>query len=132
MLDGKKYWTDLTWDANALKTGRYPLQYCLKSTKDFHHDKFTKRIQDQIEDPCLESLTEEEQFKLFTGKELECKTDTQRQENKAIGYLSDCIMSIASSGLRSKEMRITADTFSKCTSIQVIKKNEMEVADGRS
>ena len=32
-LDGKKYWTDLTWDANNIKSDRYPLKYCLKSTK---------------------------------------------------------------------------------------------------
>lgn len=84
-LDGKKYWTDLTWDANNIKSDRYPLKYCLKSTKEFGHNTFKKRIEDQIQDPCLDSITDDEQVMLFTGKKLEDKnTSIHKQENKNI------------------------------------------------
>lgn len=130
MLDGKKYWTDLTWDANSIKADRYPLKYCLKSTKDFYHDSFKKRLEDEIEDPCRESLSEQEQVLLFTGKQLE--QNASIVENHNIGYLSNCIMSIADRGLTSNQMRGAANTLNKCTSLQVIKSNEVEVADGRN
>lgn len=130
-LDGKKYWTDLTWDANNIKTGRYPLKYCLKSTKEFKHDSFKKRLEDEFEDPCIESISDEEQNMLFTGKELENRDTSKKQENRNIGYLSDCVMSIANTGLRTAIIRKTADEVSKSTAIKIINQKEMEEIDGR-
>lgn len=131
-LDGKKYWTDLTWDANNIKSDRYPLKYCLKSTKEFGHNTFKKRIEDQIQDPCPESVTDDEQMMLFTGKKLEDKdTIIQEQENKNIGYLSSCIMSIANEGLTSPIIRKTANELNTCIKLKTVKHNEMEVTDGR-
>ncbi len=130
-LDGKKYWTDLTWDANNIKADRYPLRYCLKSTKEFKHDMFKKRLEDEIEDPCLESISDEEQNILFTGKEVEYRDIAKKQENRNIGYLSDCVMSIADSGLASAMVRKTAKEVSKCTHIQVVGEKETEEIDGR-
>lgn len=132
MLDGKKYWTDLTWDANGIKTGRYPLTYCLKSSKDFKHDKFTKRQEDKHKDLCLESISDEEQVMLFEGKVLEDKNVTNKKESKNIGYLSDCVLSIASSGLRTTTVRKAANEVSNCTAIRIMPENETEVADGRN
>lgn len=129
MLDGKKYWTDLTWDASNIKVDRYPLKYCLKSTQEFKHDTFKKRIEDEIKDPCLESISDEEQIKLFTGRELDNIDTTKKQENKNIGYLSSCVMEIADSGLTSETIRKTANEVGKCTAIKLV--NELEVADGR-
>ena len=41
MLDNNWYFTDLTWDADYIKSGRYSLPYCLKSDADFKgHDIF--------------------------------------------------------------------------------------------
>lgn len=131
MLDGKKYWTDLTWDANNIKMGRYPLPYCLKSTQEFKHNHFKKRLEDEIQNPCLKSISDEEQIMLFTGKELEEVGTTKKQENKNIGYLSNCIMSIANSGLRAGVIRKIANVVNRCSGIRIIKENEMEVADGR-
>ena len=131
-LDGKKYWTDLTWDANNIKSDRYPLKYCLKSTKDFDHNTFKKRIEDQIQDPCPESVTDDEQIMLFTGRKLEDKdTIIQEQENKNIGYLSSCIMSIANEGLTSPIIRKAANELNTCIKLKTVKHNEMEVTDGR-
>lgn len=129
MLDGKKYWTDLTWDANNIKSDRYPLKYCLKSTEEFKHSEFKKRIQDTVEDPCPESVSDADQIKLFTGRELDNIDAAKKQENRNIGYLSSCIMSIADSGLTSGAIRKAANDISKCTSIKLV--NELEVADGR-
>ena len=129
MLDGQKYWTDLTWDANNIKTGRYPLTYCLKSTQEFRHNSFKKRLEDEIKDPCPESISEEEQVMLFEGKELEDRDTTKKQEN--IGYLSDCVMSIANLGLTSGIVRQTANEVSKLTDPGIMKKTGTEVADGR-
>ena len=132
-LDGKKYWTDLTWDANNIKSDRYPLNYFLKSTKEFGHNTFKKRIEDQIQDPCLESITDDEQIMLFTGKMLEDKDTTiQKQENKNIGYLSSCIMSIANEGLTSPIIRKAANELNTCIKLKTVKHNEMEVTDGRN
>lgn len=130
-LDGKKYWTDLTWDANNIKAGRYPLKYCLKSTREFKHDSFKKRLEDEIEDPCIESISDEEQNMLFTGKELENKDTSKKQENKNIGYLSNCVMSIANTGLRTAIIRKTANEVSKSTAIKIIEPKETEEIDGR-
>ena len=131
-LDGKKYWTDLTWDANNIKSDRYPLKYCLKSTKDFDHNTFKKRIEDQIQDPCPESVADDEQIMLFTGRKLEDKdTIIQEQENKNIGYLSSCIMSIANEGLTSPIIRKAANELNTCIKLKTVKHNEMEVTDGR-
>lgn len=127
MLDGKKYWTDLTWDVNYIKTKRYPLPFCLKSSKDFAHDSFKKRLKDEITDPCPESLSIDEQTKIFTGKNVEIKTNRQMQEHNNIGYLSNCVMSITYSGLRAGEIRAVANEISNCTSKQLIE--EMEVSD---
>lgn len=131
MLDGKKYWTDLTWDANNIKTGRYPLTYCLKSTQEFSHNTFKKRLEDEIKDPCPESISDEEQVMLFEGKELEDKDTAKKQKNRNIGYLSNCIMSIADLGLTSVRVRETANEVSNCTAIRIMQENETEVADGR-
>jgi len=130
MLDGQKYWTDLTWDANNIKTGRYPLRYCLKSTQEFAHNNYKKRLEDEIEDPCLESISDEEQFILFEEKELE--DVTKKQENRNIGYLSNCVMSIANDGLTSAMVRKTANEISSCITMRSMQENETEVADGRS
>lgn len=131
MLDGKKYWTDLTWDANNIKTGRYPLTYCLKSTQEFRHNNFKKRLEDEIKEPCPESISDEEQVMLFEGKELEDRDTTKKQENINIGYLSDCVMSIANLGLTSVRVRETANEVNKCTAIRIMQEYETEVADGR-
>ena len=128
LLDGQKYWTDLTWDANNIKTGRYPLKYCLKSTKQFNHDTFNKRIEDAINDPCLENISDEEQIMLFTGKELPELDANKKQENKNIGYLSNCVMSIADSGLTSTMVRKTANEIN---TLSITKETETEVSDGR-
>ena len=129
-LDGKKYWTDLTWDANNIKVERYPLLYCLKSTRDFKHDSFKKRLEDVIEDPCLESVPEEEQIMLFTGKAIESKGESKDQENKSIAYLSNCIMSIADEGLTSTRVRRTASEVNKATDIKILDE-KMEGIDER-
>lgn len=131
MLDGQKYWTDLTWDANNIKTGRYPLKYCLKSTQEFRHNSFKKRLEDEIKDSCPESISDEDQVMLFEGKELEDKDTTKKQEKINIGYLSDCVMSIANLGLTSVRVRETANEVNKCTAIRIMQENETEVADGR-
>lgn len=130
-LDGKKYWTDLTWDANHIKNQRFPLPYCLKSTREFKHDSFKKRLEDSIADPCLESVTDEEQITLFTGKELDFNDKTRIKESKKIGYLSSCVMSIANSGLTSTTVRKVANEVSKSTAIKTIEVTEMEEVDGR-
>ena len=131
MLDGKKYWTDLTWDANNIKTGRYPLRYCLKSTQEFRHNKFRTRLDEECKNPCPESISDEEQVMLFEGKELEDRDTTKKQETKNIGYLSDCVMSIADLGLTPEIVRKTANEVSKLTDIGIMKETETEVADGR-
>lgn len=130
-LDGKKYWTDLTWDANHIKNLRFPLPYCLKSTSEFKHDSFKKRLEDSIADPCLESVTDEEQIMLFTGKELDSNDKSKIEESKNVGYLSSCVMSIANSGLTSIRVRKIANEVSKSTNIKTIATTEMEEVDGR-
>lgn len=48
-LDGKYYFTDLTWDMYDIKQNNYPLKYFLKSASDFGHKQY-------IENPdCFES-----------------------------------------------------------------------------
>ena len=126
-LDGKNYWTDLTWDADNIKVGRYPLPYCLKSTIDFNHDSFKKRLKDEIEDPCLESISDKEQIMLFTGKEI--GSGGEIQEAKSIGYLSNFVMSIANEGLSSTKARITARTVSNSIATKMLD-GEKEVGDG--
>ena len=130
-LDGKKYWTDLTLDANHIKNQRFPLPYCLKSTREFKHDSFKKRLEDSIADPCLESVTDEEQITLFTGKELDFNDKIRIKESKNIGYLSSCVMSIADSGLTSTRLRKVANKVSKSTAIKTIGTTEKEKVDGR-
>lgn len=130
-LDGKKYWTDLTWDANNIKVDRYPLSYCLKSTRDFKHDSFKKRLKDEIKDPCLESISDEEQIRLFTGKEIKSKGLSENPETKSIGYLSSCVMSIAYEGLTSTEVRRAASEVSKSTAIKILGE-KMEGIDGKN
>ena len=69
---------------------------------------------------------------LFTGKKLEDKdTIIQEQENKNIGYLSSCIMSIANEGLTSPIIRKAANELNTCIKLKTVKHNEMEVTDGR-
>lgn len=131
MLDGQKYWTDLTWDTNNIKTGRYPLTYCLKSSKEFGHDSFKKRLEDETKDPCPESISDEEQVVLFEGKELEDRNTAKKQENINIGYLSNCVLGIANLGLTSAKVRETANEVSKCTDIGITQEYGTEVKDGR-
>ena len=68
---------------------------------------------------------------LFTGKELENRDTSKKQENRNIGYLSNCVMSIADTGLTSAIVRKTANEVSKSTAIQIIKEKETEGVDGR-
>ncbi len=131
-LDGQKYWTDLTWDADNIKAGRYPLPYCLKSTEDFKHSSFKQRLEDAIKDPCTQSISDEEQVMLLTGKELEDTNTIKKQENKNIGYLSSCVMRIANSGLTSGLVRKTANELNNRSGIMLMNTNERVVDDARS
>ena len=130
-LDGENYWADLTWDANYIKTNRFPLPYCLKSTSEFKHDGFKMPLEYSAEDPCIESISEEEQIRLFTGKELDSNAKLEKEEQKNIGYLSCCVMSIADSGLTSARVRRVANEVNKSMAIKTIAAKEMGDIDGR-
>lgn len=97
-LDGKNYWTDLTWDRENIVAKRYPLRFCLKSTKDFGHKGFKVfNISTEEQAKCTESLTAEEQAKLFSeGRHY---VATQKQNN--ISYLSSMVMHSAENRAKS-------------------------------
>lgn len=97
-LDGKNYWTDLTWDRENIVAKRYPLRFCLKSTKDFGHKGFKVfNISTEEQAKCTESLTAEEQAKLFSeGRHY---VSTQKQNN--ISYLSSMVMHSAENRAKS-------------------------------
>ena len=97
-LDGKNYWTDLTWDRENIVAKRYPLRFCLKSTKDFGHKGFKVfNISTEEQAKCTESLTSEEQAKLFSeGRHY---VATQKQNN--ISYLSSMVMHSAENRTKS-------------------------------
>lgn len=97
-LDGKNYWTDLTWDRENIVAKRYPLRFCLKSTKDFGHKGFKVfNISTEEQAKCTESLTSEEQAKLFS--EERHYVATQKQNN--ISYLSSMVMHSAENRTKS-------------------------------
>lgn len=97
-LDGKNYWTDLTWDRENIVAKRYPLRFFLKSTKDFGHKGFKVfNISTEEQAKCTESLTSEEQAKLFSeGRHY---VATQKQNN--ISYLSSMVMHSAENRIKS-------------------------------
>lgn len=130
-LDGTKYWTDLTWDCNNIKSDRYPLPYCLKSTKDFKHSMFKKRLQDEKNDECLESISNGEQVMLFTGKKIEDRDETQQKETENTNYLSDFVLSAANSGLTVSNIRQVANKINEDQSVSIIQETEEEELDER-
>jgi len=88
-LDGKDYWTDLTWDRASIIAKRYPLEFCLKSTKDFGHKGFKVcNISEAEKNKCTESLSIEEQVELFTGE----KGHEVAENESNISYLSSMVM----------------------------------------
>lgn len=97
-LNGKNYWTDLTWDRENIVAKRYPLRFCLKSTKDFGHKGFKVfNISTEEQAKCTESLTSEEQEKLFSeGRHY---VATQKQNN--ISYLSSMVIHSAENRIKS-------------------------------
>lgn len=119
LLDGIKYWTDLTWDANQIKTERYPLEHFLKSTKDFkEYDYYKLRVQDAKEDPCLHSIGDDEQMELLETKKIPY---LQIAQAKKTGYLSCFAMSAVESGIRPTEIRKEAY---KCATLCVKEENK--------
>lgn len=132
LLDGSKYWVDLTWDEEYIKYNRYPLKFCLKSTSDFKHDMFKKRLEDERNDPATKSISEEEQMMLFTGKQIEGTNPTKSQEHKNIEYMSNYVMSIADSGLTATSIRQVANDMNKALIIGPKKEVQQEVENGRS
>ena len=119
LLDGIKYWTDLTWDASSIKMGKYPLEHFLKATKDFREYSYYKmRVQDAKENPCVHSITDSEQMELLDAKEIPYLQIAQARQ---IGYISSFAMSAVESGIRTAEIRKEA---SKCTTLCVKKENK--------
>lgn len=67
-LDGKWYYTDLTWDTDYIREGRFPLPYCLKSAKEFKgHERYDHEKNANVH-KCEESFLEAEQKMLFTDE----------------------------------------------------------------
>jgi len=130
-LDGKAYWTDLTWDANRIKVDRYPLSYCLKSTEDFNHNIYMTRYTLNHENPCKESLSSKDQILLFTGKNIENRDKAKEKEDENIGYISSCVISIAEGGIvTSTDIRKTKGLIENSMNYDVTYGNQ-EVTDGR-
>ena len=67
-LDNEWYWTDLTWDADYIKKGKYPLPYCLRSDKEFKgHERYNHRKNNTNLPMCKESISPNEQQEIFLG-----------------------------------------------------------------
>ena len=90
-LDGKTYYTDLTWDQPSIKAKRYPLQYFLLSADEFeqsHADvgfsaKYSRHA-------ATQTLSINEQSKLF-GEEISFKVhelESMLSENYLAGFVS--------------------------------------------
>lgn len=90
-LDGKYYWTDLTNDAKFIKLNKFPLPFCMKSTKAFLNGSYRarydneKKVRELYENKCLESVPLKEQIMLFTDKKIE----DIKLEDIATAYLMD-------------------------------------------
>ncbi len=77
-LDGKKYLCDLTWDADNIKLGRFPLEYCCPSLEEFNssgsgeltHDMFVTLDEGEISE-----FSSEDQLRFlgFSEEEIERK-----------------------------------------------------------
>lgn len=108
-LDGKQYWTDLTWDRENIITERYPLRYCLKSTKDFGHKEFKVSNIDTRDDKCTESLSSEEQMELFDGERVYSQPAEEKEVAENMGYLSSMVVKCAEEGIRASELMEVAN-----------------------
>ena len=67
MIDNNWYLTDLTWDADYIKSGRYSLPYCLKSDADFKgHDIFEyekNTVSSEYEQPPISEKQKKQAFR---------------------------------------------------------------------
>lgn len=113
-LDGERFWADLTWDADYIKAGKYPLPYFLKSTKDFKHDYFAQRLEDLTKDPATRSISDKDQIALLTGRSLEVEPEVEKEKE---GYLAAYVVSVASREGISISALKKADML--CTSLQM-------------
>lgn len=105
-LDGDYYWTDLTWDADNILAGRYPLNYCLKSSNDFGHSRYKVGINNEKWTGCDKTISDEKQLELFEGITVE-KTNTEK-ESKAISMVSSLVMATAQKGLSASTLQVMA------------------------
>lgn len=118
-LDGEYYWTDLTWDADNILVGRYPLNYCLKSSKDFGHSNYKVGINNEKWAGCDKTVSDEKILELFEGispeishaddesKEAEDTTLTKRKsEAVSISMLSSLVLTTAQKGLTAGKLQV--------------------------
>lgn len=103
-LDGDDYWTDLTWDANNILTGRYPLNYCLKSSKDFGHSQYRVGINNEKWAGCDKTISDEKQLELFEGISVEKTANIE--EAKSVSKVSSLVLATAQKGLTANALQV--------------------------
>ena len=81
-LDSKAYLCDLTWDADSIRNGDFPLLYCCCSLQNFMergHYKFSGESH-YITD--ISEISDEEQLRLFEFNEQERKQILSKSEEE--------------------------------------------------
>ena len=102
-LDGDDYWTDLTWDANNILAGRYPLNYCLKSSKDFGHSQYRVGINNEKWAGCDKTISDEKQLELFEGIIVEKTANIE--DAKSVSKVSSLVLATAQKGLTANALQ---------------------------
>ena len=108
-LDGKWYYTDLTWDADFIKDNLFPLPFCLKSDMDFKgHDKYDHK-KNARPFPCNHTISGKEQIQMF-GRDSQIKIAIfgERSDKMGISQLSGLTRMATSLGLDNSELLVAA------------------------
>lgn len=94
-LDNKAYLCDLTWDADNIRNGHFPLLNCCCSLQNFMergHYKFSKTS--YITD--ISEMSDEEQLRLFEFDEHEInKILNKSEENRGEQQIENCVQSVS-------------------------------------
>lgn len=107
VLDGEKYLCDLTWDADDIKCGHFPLHNCCQNLEYFNengHDMY-----EEIEEGEISEISYEEQLRLsgYSEEEIERRLNNENEEYiknltemleqlKAREELESCVVSVSS------------------------------------
>ena len=124
-LDGKTYYTDLTWDRENVVAEKYPLRYFLKNYSDFAHEQYKFSDKSTRLRVPRESLSDEEQYALFTGKELNASPE-ELKIIKGINALSSFARNAANRGIRSIQIREAATQIDSLKLASIGPKTDIE------